>query len=68
MCLPSFSVDDWDNINKFASDVGWDILFNLNVLLRNGSTWDWTNALALFEYTKQKGYHLEGWELGNGKV
>ena len=48
--------------------MGWDILFDLNMLLRNGSTWNSTNASALLRYTKERGYRLAGWELGNGKV
>ena len=68
--MPSTSfitVDDWDKINTFASDVGWDMLFDLNMLLRRGGSWDPTNAKALMAYTKMKGYQIAGWELGNGK-
>ena len=58
---------DWDNINNFASDVGWDLLFDLNMLLRNGAEWDSTNAETLFQYTNKKGYRVAGWEMGSGK-
>ncbi|XP_071480672.1 heparanase-like [Diadema antillarum] len=54
----------WDTLNEFARSVGWEIAFCLNVLLRNGSDWDPTNAVKLIEYTAKKGYHVL-WSLGN---
>ena len=60
---------DWDLVNDFARDVGWDVIFGLNVFLRrNGSEklWDATNAKDLIKYTDIKGYKVS-WELGNGK-
>ncbi|XP_072020825.1 heparanase-like [Amphiura filiformis] len=66
-CRTNFTmtVDDWDKINTFASDVGWDVLFDLNMLLRRGSKWDSTNAELLMQYTKKKGFQIAGWQLGN---
>ncbi|XP_072026930.1 heparanase-like isoform X2 [Amphiura filiformis] len=61
----TMSVSDWDNINTFAADVGWDMLFDLNMLLRNHTSWDPTNARALLKYSTKKGYRIAGWELGN---
>ncbi len=37
------------------------------MLLRNGNSWDSTNAEKLLKYSRENGYHIEGWELGNGK-
>ncbi|XP_072177281.1 heparanase-like [Diadema setosum] len=54
----------WDKLNEFARSVGWEIAFCLNVLLRNGSDWDPTNAVKLIEYTAKKGYQVL-WSLGN---
>ncbi|XP_003726978.2 heparanase isoform X1 [Strongylocentrotus purpuratus] len=54
----------WDNINEFARSVGWDVLFTLNALDRNGSSWDPTGAIHLLKYTKQRGYPVL-WALGN---
>ena len=59
---------DWDNINNFASNVGWDVLFDFNMLLRNGTAWDTTNAQTLLEYNSVRGYRIAGWELGNGEL
>ena len=58
---------DWNKINTFASDVGWDLLFDLNMLLRNGTAWDTSNAETLLKYNNEKGYRIAGWELGNGE-
>ncbi|GJN40063.1 hypothetical protein PR202_gb29230 [Eleusine coracana subsp. coracana] len=49
------------------------IVFGLNalngrVLLPDGSQggpWDYTNAASLIRYTINKGYRIQGWELGN---
>lgn len=42
-------------------------MFGLNLLLRNGSTWDPSNAEALMKYSVQKGYEMH-LELGNGRI
>lgn len=65
--LSSFIASDWDKINKFSSDAGWDMVFDLNMILRNGSRWDPTNAIELMKYTTRKGYRIAGWEFGNGR-
>lgn len=57
----------YDEIHTFKSAVGWDLIFDLNVLLRNNGNWDPTNAVKLMNYTVSKGYRMAGWELGNGK-
>ena len=62
----NFSEDDWDKIHTFIQKVGWDLIFDLNALQRNGEEWDSRNARALMEYTRSKGYKVAGWELGNG--
>ena len=59
----------WDAINQFTKEVGWEMVFGLNVFLRspwpNGS-WDTANAEELIRYTISKGYNVN-WELGNGE-
>ena len=65
------SPEQWDALNQFTVNVGWDFVFGLNVLLRRGvtsssvGTWDPSNAKQLIEYTVSKGYKVN-WELGNG--
>ncbi len=65
----TLSEDQWDEVNSFVAQAGWEIIFGLNVLLRhpwpNGS-WDSTNAKELMSYTATKGYKVN-WELGNGR-
>ena len=56
----------WDAVNMFVETVGWDFIFGLNVLRKNGS-WDSANAEELLTYTTSKGYKVN-WELGNGKL
>ncbi|XP_046570031.1 heparanase-like isoform X1 [Haliotis rubra] len=55
----------WDAANRFVQDVNWKLIFGLNVLKRKDGHWDPYNAQKLLEYTKAKGYHLAGLELGN---
>ena len=51
----------------FTQKMGWQMLFDLNVLLRNGSRWDPTNATHLLDRAIEKGYFLHlHLELGNG--
>lgn len=57
---------DLDKTHEIASNAGWDVVFDLNVLKRrkNGS-WDPTNPLEIMRYVRDKGYHF-AWQLGNG--
>ena len=64
----TMNASQWNAINKYALVTGWDIVFGLNVFLRNpwpGGDWDTTNAEKLMKYTESKGYKVN-WELGNG--
>ncbi|VDI33358.1 Hypothetical predicted protein [Mytilus galloprovincialis] len=55
----------WDELNHFVEEVGWDLIFDLNSLLRQNGQWSPANAKQLMDYTTQKGYKIAGWELGN---
>lgn len=57
--------NQWDALNHFVSKVGWDLIFDLNSLLRNNGQWSTDNAELLLNYTATKGYKVAGWELGN---
>lgn len=64
----TMNVSQWDAINEYVQATDWDIIFGLNVFLRNpwpGGDWDTNNAEKLIKYTKSKGYKVN-WELGNG--
>lgn len=64
----TLSGSQWDAINRFTQEVGWEMTFGLNVFLRNPwphGPWDTANAEELMKYTISKGYKVN-WELGNG--
>ncbi|KAK2167330.1 hypothetical protein LSH36_29g02084 [Paralvinella palmiformis] len=56
----------WDQLNTFTKTVGWNLLFDLNVLLRKGQEWDSSNALELMAYSIRQNYTQNlNFELGN---
>ncbi|XP_033119421.1 heparanase-like isoform X2 [Anneissia japonica] len=55
---------DWDDINQFCRKVGSQPIFDVNVLLRNGSDWDDSNFRKILSYNSKQGYQVY-WELGN---
>ena len=58
---------DLDRIHLLSSKAGWDVMFGLNVLLRNqDGSWDASNPKEIMQYVAEHGYNF-GWELGNGK-
>ena len=61
------SGQQWDTLNEFAGRAGWQMMFDLNVLLRRDSVWDSRNARTLLNYTINKGYSIN-LQLGNGKI
>ncbi|XP_052773715.1 heparanase-like isoform X2 [Mya arenaria] len=61
----TMSPEFFDEIHQFVTSVSWDLIFDLNVLLRTNDHWNPTNAMELMNYTIKKGYKMAGWELGN---
>ncbi|KAK6174621.1 hypothetical protein SNE40_017861 [Patella caerulea] len=59
------SASDWDRINMFANNTGWDLIFDLSIAPRINGQWNATNAIDLLKYTVEKGYKIYGFELGN---
>lgn len=55
---------DWMALNGFAHAAGFDLLFDLNVLLRNGTQWDSSNTRLLLEYSDRRRFNIS-WQLGN---
>lgn len=51
-------------INEFCQSSNLNLLFTLNVLLRNGTEWDNTNALDIINFSKFHKYTTD-WQLGN---
>lgn len=59
--------DDLDKIHEISEKAGWDIVFGLNLLLRqNDGSWNSSNPLEIMRYAANNGYNF-AWELGNGK-
>ena len=62
----TMSGDDWIKMNEFSGASGWTLLFDLNVLLRNGSHWNEANARELLDFSSSRGFANEiAFELGN---
>ena len=64
------SAEIWDEVNKFARNVGWYLVYGLNSKLRSpwpDGAWDASNAVQLMLYSTKKGYNVS-WELGNGEL
>ena len=60
---------DFDEVNKFARSNGLQLLFDLNVLLRDSDDhWDSSNAYKILKYSIDKGFDKNLlFSLGNGK-
>ena len=58
---------DWVALNRFAQAAGFELLFDLNVLLRNGTQWDSSNARLLLDFSNKLRFNIS-WQLGNGTV
>jgi hypothetical protein len=58
---------DWIALNRFAQAAGFELLFDLNVLLRNGTQWDSSNARQLLDFSDKLRFNIS-WQLGNGTV
>ncbi|KAK3755114.1 hypothetical protein RRG08_041028 [Elysia crispata] len=61
----SFSGQRWDNISRFCDKVGWDILWDLNLLDRHNGSWDPTVAKQFLDYSSSRGMKIPMFELGN---
>ena len=58
---------DLEKIHEISSKTGWNIMFGLNVLLREkDGTWNASNAKEIMQYIADHNYQF-GWELGNGE-
>jgi heparanase 1 len=58
----------WDGVGAFAEDLGLRILFTLNAghgPRDDSGAWTPDNARQLIQYTRQQGFPVDVWELGN---
>jgi heparanase 1 len=63
-----FSRQMWDDIHAFAQAVGYTVFFTVNAgpaTRDEEKNWTIENAQKIFEYTRQKKYQVDVWELGN---
>ncbi|XP_067134857.1 heparanase-like [Centruroides vittatus] len=56
--------EEWLKLNKFATQVKWQLLFDLNALLRKDGAWNPDNAEILMKFNNKFGFFVD-WELGN---
>lgn len=56
--------DEWKKINEFCRKAGFKLVFDLNVLVRNKSSWIPCNAKKLLDYSARQHYDID-WQLGN---
>lgn len=61
----TFTVRQWDELNRFAELVEWDMIFDLNSLRRKDGQWLPDQAKEMMDHAAKKGYKIAGWELGN---
>jgi len=58
--------EEFDSLYSFTRTVGWQLIFDLNVLLRKeGFEWDTSNARLLLTYAEERNFSNISWELGN---
>ncbi|XP_048250499.1 heparanase-like isoform X1 [Haliotis rufescens] len=60
-----FSVNTWDDLNMYVHKIGLKLVIGLNLMLRDGTKWNPSNAKQLLKYSSDKGYTFAGIELGN---
>ncbi|CAH3030151.1 unnamed protein product [Porites evermanni] len=57
--------EDLDKIHLLSSKANWNVMFGLNVLLRQkDGSWNASNPKQIMQYVAESDYHF-GWELGN---
>ena len=67
--LFSLSASDWDKLNMFALNVGWQLMFDFNAFMRRGAFWDATQAIEMLEYSIKQNYTDNlAFQLGNGSL
>nr|CAD7396858.1 unnamed protein product [Timema poppensis] len=59
----TITVPHWIVVNQFARDTGLDLVVCLNILQRDGDSWDPTDARGLVAFSDKMGYN-PGWQLG----
>lgn len=61
----TFSGARWDNMTKFCDQVGWDILWDFNLLDSMTQPWDPNTAKEFLEFSAERGIRIPMFELGN---
>ncbi|KAK7496731.1 hypothetical protein BaRGS_00011940, partial [Batillaria attramentaria] len=62
----TLTAHDWDRVHRLTQFGHWDLIFDLNVMLRHDNDkWDPTNARQLLRYSDDHGYNIACFQLGN---
>ncbi|CAD5122140.1 DgyrCDS10588 [Dimorphilus gyrociliatus] len=62
----NFSGEDLTKLHTFTTKVGWKLMFDLNVLIRNHSKWDDTNTKKMLDFMiKNHQFQHFDFQLGN---
>lgn len=57
--------DEWERLNYLVQVAGWDLIFDFNEFLRQGSRWDTENARELLTFSQKRNYTISCFQLGN---
>ncbi|KAK3737955.1 hypothetical protein RRG08_028578 [Elysia crispata] len=55
----------WDNITRFCDSVGWDIMWDFNLLHFKRGRWDPQFARKFLKYSTSRGVRIPAFQLGN---
>ena len=58
----------WDNITRFCDSVGWDIMWDFNLLHFKRGRWDPQFARKFLKYSTSRGVRIPAFQLGNGNL
>ncbi|KAK3705133.1 hypothetical protein RRG08_005523 [Elysia crispata] len=57
--------EQWDNITRFYKTVGWDMMWDFNILVKKNGSWDPWNAKKFLEYSASRNVKIPMFQLGN---
>uniref|UniRef100_A0A0B7A307 Heparanase n=1 Tax=Arion vulgaris TaxID=1028688 RepID=A0A0B7A307_9EUPU len=61
----TMSGSQWSSLNTFIEEVGWDLLYDVNLFKWNDGMWDPTNLELLLDYSSESGFKIPYFQLGN---
>lgn len=61
----SMNGNQWIKFTTFAKKVGFEVMFNFNVMKRYNSSWDPSNAIELLTFSNNNNITISEFQLGN---